>query len=97
MKFRVTANIWTLWLLFFAGSFAVLEGIAIAHGELTLSRYMVLANDAWPLVSALVGGLFFALLTHWFWPWAPLRNTADEPHVPMAKRTRRRRQVRRVR
>lgn len=45
-------EIWSAWLLLLVGSFGLLEGIAIATGGVTLSRFTFDLSLAWPLFVA---------------------------------------------
>ena len=62
---------WTAWLLVIAVSFAVLEGYALRSGRTTLSRYVVSASRAWPLLPFVLGLIIGVLANHFFWPWCP--------------------------
>jgi len=64
---------WIVWLLVLIVSFAVLETYAFKHPdrENTLSRFMWSVGQKWPLSIALLGMLFGALLTHFYWNWNP--------------------------
>lgn len=62
--------IWLAWLVGVPVSFAIFEAAGLPTGN-TLSRLVSDANDAWPLVSFLLGGLFIGLGVHFFWKWDP--------------------------
>jgi hypothetical protein len=59
--------VWTLWLLAFVGSFAVLEGWAIVHQDLTLSAWVWALSKAWPPFPAVFGLVIGGLIVHFFW------------------------------
>lgn len=63
--------IWSIWLLFVMASFGVLEGIAIATGGVTLSRFTWDISLAWPLIPVVYGLVFGGLAVHFWWHWSP--------------------------
>lgn len=63
--------VWTGWLLFVAISFGVLEGIALATGATTLSRFTWDLTLAWPLIPVLYGIVLGGLAVHFWWHWNP--------------------------
>lgn len=63
--------IWSAWLLLIMISFGVLEGVALATGGVTLSRYTWDLSEAWPLFPVVYGGLFMGLAVHFWWHWNP--------------------------
>ena len=63
--------IWSAWLLLIAISFGALEGIALATGGITLSRFTWDITLAWPLIPVVYGGLFIGLAVHFWWHWNP--------------------------
>ena len=62
---------WTLFLLAILIAFAVGETYAFRSGNVTLSRYVVYAHRAWPLLGPSIGLVVGGLLVHFFWPWCP--------------------------
>ena len=70
-----------VWLAFgvaFLSGFAYFESSALNNDGLTLSRLIYNANQAWPMVSVLVGAIFGGLLVHFFWPWNPKLYAAED-------------------
>lgn len=65
------AVIWTVWILAFVTSFAFLEGYALMHHTLTLSRYVWDASENWPPLIFLLGLVVGGLAVHFWWHWAP--------------------------
>lgn len=63
--------IWTAWLLAIVASFAVIEGLAFAGHDTTLSRYIYEVSAAWPLFPAVLGAVFGGLAVHFWWHWSP--------------------------
>ena len=63
--------IWSLWLLAIMASFGVFEGVALATGGVTLSRFTWDLTLAWPLIPVVYGGLFIGLAVHFWWHWNP--------------------------
>lgn len=66
--------IWTAWLLALIGSFAVLEGWALATKGLSLSRFTAIVSLHWPLMPWVCGVLVGGLAVHFWWHW--------DPHLP---------------
>lgn len=62
---------WTLGLVAFVIFFAIGETYALKRNKTTLSRYVVNASKAWPLLPFLLGMLVGGLGVHFFWPWCP--------------------------
>jgi hypothetical protein len=69
--------IWSVWLLFIAASFGILEFASWGPGGVTLSRYVWDVGDAWPLFIWLVGALTGGLAVHFFWHWSPPGSTSE--------------------
>ena len=63
--------VWTGWLVLLVLTFAVLEGIALARGGLTLSMYTWHLSEQWPPIIWLCGVLAGGLAVHFWWHWAP--------------------------
>ena len=59
--------IWTGWLLSLIGSFAVLEGVAIAKGGVTLSHFVWVTSKEWPMLPWVGGVLVGGLAVHFWW------------------------------
>ena len=64
--------IWLGWLLAIAVSFAVIEGVAIAHGKTTLSRFTVTCTAAFPPLIWTIGVICGGLAVHFWWHWCPV-------------------------
>lgn len=68
--------VWTGWLLFLIASFAAFEGIALARGKTTLSRYVWTLSAAWPPLPFVCGFIAGFLACHFWWggivPFAPV-------------------------
>ena len=62
---------WTLWLLGIAGTFAALEGYALARNKLTLSRYTYNLSAKWTPIIWLSGMVVGGLVVHFWWHWCP--------------------------
>lgn len=64
---------WLFWWGLVIASFAIGERYGFKHPERqnTLSRFMVDLGREWPMSIALLGALFGALLTHFYWPYCP--------------------------
>lgn len=60
-------TLWTIWLLVIAGSFALFEGLALARGTPTLSRFVWTISAAWPPFGWVVGVLTGFLACHFWW------------------------------
>jgi hypothetical protein len=73
-----TDKVWAGWLAAVAGSFVLLEGLAIAHNEDTLSRATWKAAQAWPPLGVIYGVLFGGLAVHFFWTNEGLGNPKAE-------------------
>ncbi len=60
---------WAVWFPLTIGSFALIEGYALKHGDRqwTLSRTIATVGEKWPLSIALFGAFFGGLLVHFFW------------------------------
>ena len=60
---------WAVWFPLVIVSFALIEGYAFKHPgrQWTLSTL----GARWPLSIALVSGVFFTLLTHFYWHFCP--------------------------
>jgi hypothetical protein len=69
--------IWTGWLLAVAVSFAVIEGLAMASGGTTLSRYVWEVSLAWPPLLVLYGMVVGGLAVHFWWHWSPPGSTSE--------------------
>ena len=63
--------VWVGWLLFLIASFAVIEGLALARGKTTLSRFTYRVTMAFPPLIFLIGVLVGALAVHFWWHWCP--------------------------
>ena len=63
--------IWLAWLMTFAVSFAIIEGIAIARGKTTLSRFTVVTTTAFPPLIFILGIIVGGLAVHFWWHWCP--------------------------
>jgi hypothetical protein len=48
-----------------------IEWWLLATGRPTLSRRMVLASRAWPLMPWVMGVVVGGLAVHFWWPWCP--------------------------
>jgi hypothetical protein len=64
--------IWLAWLLVIGASFAVIEGIAIARGTTTLSRFTVTCTAAFPPLIWIIGVVCGGLAVHFWWHWCPV-------------------------
>ena len=62
---------WTAYLIAVVGGFAVLEGLALALNDTTLSRYTWEVNQAWPLFIPLICLVFGVVICHLCWHWIP--------------------------
>jgi hypothetical protein len=69
--------IWSAWLLMIMISFAVIEGLALAWGDTTLSRYTWEVYLAWPPIAVVYGAVFFGLAVHFFWHWSPPGSSSE--------------------
>ena len=69
--------IWSLWLLAIMASFGVFEGVALATGGVTLSRFTWDLTLAWPLIPVVYGGLFIGLAVHFWWHWNPPGSNSE--------------------
>lgn len=69
---------WIVWILFMAGSFAVLEWYAFKHPkrENTLSRFMWQMGNKWRLIIYIYGVLTGGLAVHFWWNWNPACQAA---------------------
>jgi hypothetical protein len=63
--------LWTAYLVAVVGGFVILEGLALAFNDTTLSRYSWEINQAWPLFFPLVALVFGVFITHVCWHWSP--------------------------
>ena len=63
--------IWAGWLLACIVSFGILEGWALATGNLSLSRFTFNLTQAWPLLPWVLGCIAGGLAVHFWWHWAP--------------------------
>jgi hypothetical protein len=63
--------IWLGWLLLIGVSFAIIEGIAIARGKTTLSRFTVTCTAAFPPLIWIIGVVCGGLAVHFWWHWCP--------------------------
>jgi len=63
--------IWTGWLLAILVSFGAIEGVAIAWGDTTLSRYVWELSLAWPPILVIYGMVVGGLAVHFWWHWMP--------------------------
>ena len=63
--------IWFGWLMLFVVSFAIIEGIAIARGKTTLSRFTVVTTTAFPPLIFILGAIAGGLAVHFWWHWCP--------------------------
>lgn len=63
--------IWLAWILLLIVSFAIIEGIAIARGKTTLSRFTMVCTTAFPPLIYLLGVLSGGLAVHFWWHWCP--------------------------
>lgn len=63
--------VWVAWLAVTALSFAAIEGIALARGKTTLSRFTVVTTTAFPPLIFIIGLMCGALATHFWWHWCP--------------------------
>lgn len=63
--------IWTGWLLAVVVSFGVIEGLALATGNTTLSRFTWEVYEKWPLIAVVYGMIFGGLAVHFWWHWSP--------------------------
>ena len=59
--------VWVAWLLVVAASFAVFEGLAIAHKRPTLSRTVWEVSKAWPPLPWVAGVVVGFLAAHFWW------------------------------
>jgi len=73
MDSLITDGPWIIWILAIAVSFALLEGFALKHPERenTLSHFIAYIGAKFPFSIALVSGLFFSLLVHFYWHFCP--------------------------
>lgn len=62
---------WTVLIVAFVILFAIGETYALNRNKTTLSRYVVNACKAWPLLPFLLGMLVGGLAVHFWWPWCP--------------------------
>lgn len=62
---------WTALIVAFLIAFAAGETYALKNNKVTLSRYVVNASKAWPLLPFALGLIVGALGVHFFWPWCP--------------------------
>lgn len=58
---------WTTWILVIAVSFCLAEGWALAHGKVTLSRYVWELTKVWPPLPFLVGLAVGFVAAHFWW------------------------------
>lgn len=63
--------VWTIWLLFFVASFALLEWYALHTNRTTLSRYVWNASKRWPVLPFVLGCIVGGLAVHFWWHWCP--------------------------
>lgn len=63
--------IWTAWLAALAGSFAVLEGVALARKGETLSQFVWWLSLKWGPLPYVLGALAGGLAVHFWWHWTP--------------------------
>lgn len=69
--------IWTGWLLAIVISFGLIEGLAIAWGDTTLSRYVWEISLKWPLIMVLYGMVAGGLAVHFWWHWSPPGSSSE--------------------
>lgn len=62
---------WTAVIVLPLIAFAIGETYAFKNNQLTLSRYVVNASRAWPLLPFVLGLILGGLGVHFFWPWCP--------------------------
>ena len=63
--------IWAAFLIGWIVMFAVIEGVALAWGDTTLSRFVWEVSQQWPLVPVLYGMVLGGLAVHFWWHWSP--------------------------
>ena len=68
---------WTVYLIVIVLGFAVLEGLALATGGTTLSRYVWEVNQDWPLFIPLGCMVFGVVICHFLWHWIPPGSKPD--------------------
>jgi hypothetical protein len=68
--------IWLAFGLACLAGFALFESAALTSDGLTLSRLIYDANQAWPMVSVIMGAIVGGLLVHFFWNWDPQLHDA---------------------
>jgi hypothetical protein len=71
MPDRKFALIWTGWILVIVITFGAIEGLALAWGDTTLSRYVWEISLAWPLLPFCYGLVVGGLAVHFWWHWSP--------------------------
>lgn len=64
------AYAWVFWFLAVLASFAVLEGWALVHNQMTLSQAIWRLNAEWPLFQGVFCLILGGLVVHFFWTGA---------------------------
>jgi hypothetical protein len=63
--------IWTTYVAAVVAGFATIEGLAIATGNTTLSRYTWEISQSWPILPFVLGFFSGGFAVHIWWHWNP--------------------------